>query len=153
MAYIGVVTGAAGFVGSELTKQLLERGWMVRATVRDTSDSKRVEHLLRLAAALPGTLQLYEADLLREGSFHAACAGADYIFHTASPFVITVDDPQRQLVNPAVQGTRNVMAAAAAAGSRLKRVVLTSSVAGARLAHGMCAKCGMLTRRACIAQP
>jgi nucleoside-diphosphate-sugar epimerase len=131
MAYVGVVTGAAGFVGSELVKQLLERGWTVRATVRDTSDSKRVDHLLRLANALPGSLQLFEADLLREGSFHAACAGADFVFHTASPFFITTADPQRDLVEPAVAGTRNVLAACAAAGSTLKRVVLTSSVAGA----------------------
>jgi nucleoside-diphosphate-sugar epimerase len=132
MAYVGVVTGAAGFVGSELVKQLLERGWTVRATVRDTSDSKRVEHLLRLANALPGTLQLFEADLLRDGSFNAACAGTDYVFHTASPFFIQAADPQRDLVDPAVAGTRNVLAACAAAGATLKRVVLTSSVAGAR---------------------
>jgi nucleoside-diphosphate-sugar epimerase len=131
MAYVAVVTGAAGFVGSELVKQLLERGWAVRATVRDTSDAKRVEHLLRLAAALPGTLQLFEADLLREGSFHAACAGADFCFHTASPFFIGSSDPAKELVEPAVTGTRNVMAACAAARATLKRVVLTSSVAGA----------------------
>lgn len=83
MAYVCVVTGATGFVGSELVKQLLERGWCVRACVRDTSNAHRVEPLLRLAAALPGTLQLVECDLQQEGSFHSACAGVQFVFHGA----------------------------------------------------------------------
>ena len=111
-------------------KQLLERGWNVRAAVRDTSNARRVEPLLRLAAALPGSLRLVEADLQREGSFHAACAGVQYVFHVASPFHFNTTDQQRDLVEPAVQGTRNVLLACAATKSSLRRVVVTSSVAG-----------------------
>lgn len=47
-----------------------------------------------LAAALPGTLELYEADLLNEGSFDKVTSGVDYVFHTASPFLREVGDPQ-----------------------------------------------------------
>ena len=132
MAYIAVVTGGAGFVGTELCKQLLERGWTVRATVRDACASQRVGHLKRLEAALPGTLQLFEADLLVPGSFDRACQGADYVFHTASPFFIDCADPQGELIAPAVQGTRNVLSSCAKAGQQLRRVVLTSSVAACR---------------------
>ena len=131
MAYTCVVTGATGYVGTELVKQLLERGWNVRAAVRDTSNARRVEPLLRLAAALPGSLQLVECDLQREGSFHAACAGVQYVFHAASPFFFGTSDPQKDIVEPAVQGTRNVLLACAATKLSLRRVVLTSSVAGA----------------------
>jgi nucleoside-diphosphate-sugar epimerase len=130
MAYTCVVTGATGFVGTELCKQLLERGWNVRACVRDTSNARRVEPLLRLAAALPGSLQLVEADLLRAGSFHQACADCDFVFHVASPFFFGETDTQKDIVEPAVQGTRNVLLACAATKASLRRVVLTSSVAG-----------------------
>lgn len=47
-----------------------------------------------------------------------------------SPFIIEVEDTQRDLIDPAVKGTRNVLAAAAKAKTSVKRVVLTSSVAG-----------------------
>ena len=130
MAYTCVVTGATGFVGVELCKQLLERGWNVVACVRDTTNARRVDPLLRLAAALPGSLRLVECDLQQDGSFHEACAGVQYVFHVASPFHFSTTDPQRDIVEPAVQGTRNVMLACAATKSSLRRVVVTSSVAG-----------------------
>ncbi len=61
-----------------------------------------------------------------------ACAGADYVFHCAPPFFIEASDPATQLLAPAVEGTRNVLEACARAGPRLKRVVLTSSVAAVK---------------------
>ena len=129
MAYVAVVTGGAGYVGTELCKQLLERGWTVRSTVRDACASQRVGHLKRLEAALPGTLQLFEADLLVPGSFDRACQGADYVFHTASPFFIDCADPQGELIAPAVQGTRNVLSSCTKAGPQLRRVVLGKCLA------------------------
>jgi len=50
-----------------------------------------------------------------------------------SPFFIDVEDVQRDLIDPAVKGTRNVLGAAAKAKGTVRRVVLTSSVAGAPL--------------------
>ena len=47
-----------------------------------------------------------------------------------SPFIIQVEDTQRDLLDPALKGTRNVLAAAAKAKASVQRVVLTSSVAG-----------------------
>ena len=77
-------------------------------------------------------MELVEADLLQEGAFDAAFCGCRYVFHTASPFFIEAGDPQAQLVEPAVRGTRNVMAAAARNKGDVQRVVLTSSCAGVR---------------------
>lgn len=107
------VTGGGGFVATELIHQLLCKGYNVRATVRSKSDNSKVAHLEALAAALPGTLELTEADLLKEGAFDDAFRGCRYVFHTASPFFIEAGDPQAELVDPAVKGTRNVMAAVA----------------------------------------
>lgn len=163
MAYTVAVTGAGGFVASEVVKQLLEKGYNVNGTVRDPEDASKVGHLLKLAEALPGEqqaalrrlqavthplhvsaaattshisagkLKLMQADLMSPGSFHEAFAGCRYIFHVASPFFIDAEDAQRDLVDVAVDGTRNVMLAAAqTAGSHLKRVVLTSSCAAVK---------------------
>lgn len=78
-----------------------------------------------------------EADLLTPGSFDSAVAGCAFLFHCASPFFIEAEDPAAQLVEPAVAGTRNVLAAAAKAGRTLRRVVLTSSCAGGCAVEGV----------------
>ncbi|SEQ25394.1 dihydroflavonol-4-reductase [Solimonas aquatica] len=124
-----LVTGGNGYIASWLVKMLLEDGMDVHATVRDPSDNRKVGHLLQLAQHTPGKLSLYPADLLKDGSFDLAMAGCELVFHTASPFVISgIRDPQKQLVDPAVNGTRNVLASADRCAS-VRRVVLTSSCA------------------------
>ena len=72
----------------------------VRGTVRSKHDQAKCEVLHALAAALPGNLELHEADLLREGSFDSIVEGAHYVFHTASPYFRTSDNPQQELVSP-----------------------------------------------------
>lgn len=139
MAHTAVVTGATGFVASELVKQLLGKGYNVRATVRSLADPSRVDHLVTLGKALPGNLQFFEADLLTEGSFDAAVKGADYVFHVASPFQIQVADPQRDLIEPAVAGTTNLMSSVAQNKGTVKRVVVTSSVAAVHGGSGIAA--------------
>lgn len=52
------VTGASGFVGAEIVRQLLARGYAVKATARCEADSPKLAHLVREAAVSPGTLQL-----------------------------------------------------------------------------------------------
>lgn len=122
------VTGASGYVASHVVRELLQRGAVVHATVRDPSDTKKVAHLLKAAEGAPGTLKLFAADLLAAGSFAEAFAGCVVVIHTASPFVITgITDPQKTLVEPALAGTRNVLAACSASPT-VRRVVLTSSV-------------------------
>ncbi|KAJ0039276.1 hypothetical protein Pint_23923 [Pistacia integerrima] len=78
------VTGASGYIASWLVKLLLERGYSVKATVRDP-------------------------DLLEEGSFDSAIDGCEGVFHTASPVVLSPNDPQAELIDPAVKGTLNVL--------------------------------------------
>lgn len=56
--------------------------------------------------------------------------GADYVFHTASPFIRDVTDAKKQLIEPAVGGTENVLSSVAKHSKTIKRVVLTSSFAG-----------------------
>ena len=125
------VTGASGFLASHVVRELLERGYAVRGTVRNARDSTRTAHLEELARTRPGTLELVEADLLERGSFDAAVASCDAIFHMASPVVLGSSDPQREVIDPALKGTHNVFDAVERA-EGIRRVVLTSSIAAMR---------------------
>jgi len=123
------VTGASGFIASHLVAQLLARGYHVRGTVRRSADAAATAHL----RALPGAaerLSLVDADLNAavSGAFDAAVAGCASVLHTASPYALHVKDPQKDLVDPAVQGTRGVLQSCASAGT-VRRVVVTSSMA------------------------
>ena len=125
---VACVTGATGFLASELVAQLLARGYTVQATVRSLGSPARFAHLKTLPHA-DSRLRLYEADLLAQGAFDGCVTGADVVFHTASPFVTSnITAPQQQLFDPALEGTRNVFSSIERTGGR-PRVVLTSSIA------------------------
>lgn len=123
-----LVTGATGFVAGWLVKRLLEEGFTVHAAVRDPSNQAKTAHLTALADQLPGQIKLFAADLLVEGSYGEAMKDCAVVFHTASPFTFKFSDPQRDLVDPAVKGTRNVLETANHTPS-VERVVVTSSCA------------------------
>lgn len=114
------VTGAGGFIASWIVKLLLEKGYTVKGTVRNPDDAKNC-HLRELEGAKE-RLILCKADLLDYESLLEAIKGCSGVFHTASP---VTDDPE-QMVEPAVNGTKYIINAAADAGAR--RVVFTSSI-------------------------
>jgi nucleoside-diphosphate-sugar epimerase len=123
-----LVTGGSGYIASWVVQQLLEQGYKVKATVRNKSKVAKVDHLLELQKQFTGKLELYEADLLKEGSFKEAMKGCELVIHMASPFKVNVKDAQKELVDPALKGTRNILKQVNETPT-VKRVVLTSSVA------------------------
>jgi len=123
-----LVTGATGYVAGWIVKGLLDAGATVNAAVRDPRNVAKVAHLTAAAESAPGTLKLFAGDLNQPGSYADAMAGCGVVFHTASPFTRSVEDPQRDLVEPAVGGTRDVLNTANGVDT-VTRIVLTSSVA------------------------
>src|SRR5205823_12929193 len=102
-------TGGSGFVGSRVVLRLLGRGYHVRTTVRSTGNTAKVAPLRAMRDRHPGRLELFEADLLADGSFDEAMKGCEAVFHVASPFFMPekIKDGQRDMVEPALLGTRN----------------------------------------------
>ncbi|CAA6671260.1 unnamed protein product [Spirodela intermedia] len=116
-----VVTGAAGFIGSWLVMRLLEKGYAVRATVRDPKGKALLD--------LPNSkerLTLWRAELSEEGSFDEAIAGCSGVFHAATPMDFESDDPENEVIKPTIDGVLNVLRSCDKAGT-VKRVVFTSS--------------------------
>ncbi|MFG1671177.1 NAD-dependent epimerase/dehydratase family protein [Streptomyces sp. Y7] len=124
-----LVTGGSGFVGSHLVHRLLERGHRVHATVRSTAATAKVRPLRAMQDAHPGRLSLFEADLLTDGAFDEAMTGCRTVFHVASPFRMPekIKDGRREMVDPALLGTRNVLGAVERTPT-VDRLVLTSTV-------------------------
>ncbi|OQY36149.1 MAG: LPS biosynthesis protein WbpP [Anaerolineaceae bacterium 4572_5.1] len=117
-----LVTGGAGFIGSAITRALLERGDNVR--VLDNFSTGKRENLSSIASKI----ELIEGDIRDTSLVAQAVRDVDYIFHQAA-FVsvpLSLEDPAKCFdVN--VAGTLNVLSAAQRA--RVKRVVLASSAA------------------------
>ena len=124
-----LVTGGSGYIASWVIHYLLEDGHDVRATIRDKSNQYKIEHLKDLEKKYSSSFEIFESDLLVNGSFDSAVDGCDIVMHTASPFLMgKIKNPQKQLVDPALKGTRNVLDSVNRF-PKVKRVVLTSSIA------------------------
>jgi nucleoside-diphosphate-sugar epimerase len=122
------VTGAAGFIAGHVITDLLDDGHVVHATVRDLGDDAKRAHLDALKEQYPGKLQLFEADLLEQGTLDAALEDCDALIHTATAVILAAPDPQKQIIDVAVKGTQNVLDAVARAPG-VERIVMTSSIA------------------------
>ncbi|EEE69966.1 hypothetical protein OsJ_29856 [Oryza sativa Japonica Group] len=110
------VTGAGGFIGSWLVNLLLSCGYFFHGTVRNPDDPKNA--FLKQLENATENLQLFKADVLDGGSLTAAFAGCEGVFHPATP---------KEMMAPAVKGTRNMLEACSAAG--VQKLVVVSSIA------------------------
>ena len=120
---VAFLTGASGFVGSAVARQLLSEGLAVRALVRRGSSRANV-------AALD--IELVEGDIRDADLLRRTMRGARYLFHVAADYRLWAPDPS-EILETNVDGTRAAMAAALETG--VERVVYTSSVATLRLSE------------------
>ena len=111
-----LVTGATGFVGSHLVRQLCEAGHAVRALYRSKNKLSQLEGL---------EFETTQGTLADTAALERACAGCEILFHVAAKADYWKDDDRDALWRINVEGTRNIFAAAKATG--IRRVIFTSS--------------------------
>lgn len=107
-----LITGATGFLGSHIARQLVDRGDDVRVLVRTSSDRSRLEGL-KLDEAI--------GDVTDEASVREAVIGVDAVIHCAAMVEFGPRDPT-VIENVNVHGVRHVLDAAAEAGVRAVHV-------------------------------
>lgn len=112
-----LVTGATGFLGSHVARQLCARGERVRVLARSTSDRRALKDL---------PVETVEGDLRDSASLDKALAGISRVFHVAADYRLWARD-SREIYESNVTGTRNLLAAARKA--HVEKFVYTSTVA------------------------
>src|SRR5690606_32458236 len=100
-----LLTGGTGYLGAWTAKYLLEKGYTLRLAVRNKEQTGKYDFLQKIADQSKGTLEVWEANLLEQNSYHQAAEGADAIIHMASPFTLRFDDAEKDLIQPALEGT------------------------------------------------
>jgi nucleoside-diphosphate-sugar epimerase len=118
------VTGATGFVGGEIVKQLIGRGHQVSALARSP---EKAGILLRAL-----NVEFHKGDITDRESLRAPMSGADGVFHAAAWYKVGVADPHAEQTN--VEGTRNVLDTMKEMG--VAKAVYTSTLAVFSDTHG-----------------
>lgn len=124
------LTGASGFIASQILSDLIEEGFSVVASVRSEAKAQEV---LDVHPDWKGKVSFVSVpDIVAENAFDHVFKDAktpfDYVIHTASPVSFSVTDFQKDLIDPAVKGTVGVLNSAhQLGGSNIKRFVLLGS--------------------------
>lgn len=131
-----ILSGATGFIAQHCVQKFLDAGYKVIGTVRSTEKGDK------LKANLKNDNFSYEIvkDISEKGAFDEVVKNhpeATYFAHTASPFHFQATDVEKELLIPAVHGTKNALQSIKQHGPQIKRVVITSSIAAVLTAGSM----------------
>ncbi|WP_343693268.1 NAD-dependent epimerase/dehydratase family protein [Chitinophaga sp.] len=115
---LALVSGANGHLGNNLVRLLIKKGVPVRATVRNLHHKTPFHGL---------DCEVVQADITDKASFVKALQGVDTFYAVGASFKLWAKDPEKEIYDVNMNGTRNTIEAAAAAG--VKRIVYVSSIA------------------------
>ncbi|KAH8551415.1 hypothetical protein BGW37DRAFT_40380 [Umbelopsis sp. PMI_123] len=122
------ITGSNGYIGAHVLRELFSRGYRARVAVRSQA---KADDVARVNAEYKDQIESFVIvpDITAPGAFDQAIQGPiDYVIHVASPFTFEIKDNKKDLLLPAVEGTKNILHTANSQKS-IKRVVITSSFA------------------------
>lgn len=127
------VTGASGYIGSHVVKNLVEAGYTVRATVRDATREDKTSYLSVLNESGPGSVEIFSRDLFKahEGVYDDVFAGCAAVFHVAADLGSDPSYGERdaqRVFDGCTTSTKGVLDSVEKAGT-VKRVIYTSSCA------------------------
>ncbi|RFU29532.1 hypothetical protein B7463_g6806, partial [Scytalidium lignicola] len=122
-----LITGVSGHVGFRTLVATLGAGYHVRAIVRKSEQSDSIKAAKSVQPFLANLEIVILLDLLKEGAFDNILKDAMYILHIASPLPFQTENPENDIIEPAVKGTLNILSAAQKTAS-VKRIVITSSL-------------------------
>ncbi|KAJ1310164.1 hypothetical protein OPQ81_006908 [Rhizoctonia solani] len=125
-----LVTGINGFIGVHVARALIERGYTVVGAVRHESKTARLRSILPQSIA-SGSLSFgIIPDITKPGAFDGVLSSGelfDAVIHTASPVLLALEDVERDVYQPAIEGTLSILRSIKALAPGVKRVVITSS--------------------------
>lgn len=125
MQTVGII-GGSGFIGSYITKIFLEENYKVKISSTDISNKSKYEHLQTLTNA--NNLEVCALDVRDIKMVEDFVKGCEILIHAGTPFKLDVKDPQTELFEPTVKGTRNFLEVISKS-KDLKKVVFIASVA------------------------
>lgn len=115
------VTGAAGFIGGWTVRLLLDKGYRVRACVRDVNDAAKVAFLKQMPGYVSGRLTLHPADLDNDGCFDDIFKGCHGVCHISHVSDYNDQEYVSRVCNHVIDSVNKA--------GTVSRVVVTSSVA------------------------
>lgn len=122
------ISGATGYIAVHTIKQLLDKGYQVVGSVRSDSKGQELSNVFNS----PNFFYEIVPDIGKDGAFDEALKKHPEVtvfLHTASPVTFKVENPEEDLLKPAVQGTVNALNAIKNHAPQVKNVVVTSSFA------------------------
>ncbi|KAJ2963988.1 hypothetical protein NQZ79_g1162 [Umbelopsis isabellina] len=126
-----LVTGATGYVGANVVDEFLQAGHVVIGTSRSAKKASNVEKYFKEKYGAD-RFEIYEiSEMEKNGVFDVVVKDVEVVAHVASPILWTPEDAIMQVINPAINGTLNLLKSVHKYGKNVKEVVYTSSLAAA----------------------
>ena len=127
-----LVTGASGYIALHCINELIKQGYKVKGSLRDMSKENTIRNYF-VCDNEELNLEFCKLDLLNDEGWDEAVSDCEYIMHIASPFVIEEPKNEKDLIQPALEGTLRALNAANR--NVIKKFILTSSMASVAYGH------------------